>query len=368
MRYNCCTGKAHSIFLTSSGEVHGVGANELVQLGHDKETMSKITRQVPLLPTIDKISCGLNFTICLDFSGYIWSFGCPAKQKLGYESYCSLGRGPQKIEQITDFISEISCGDEHTLCISSNGELWSFGYNNLGQLCAGHNEVLYEPCKTIYTNVQYICGGKSRSYFINEENQIFTCGGNFFGRLGLGNTQPETTPVQISTLPLNIISIACGDDHTLFLDRDGNVYGTGKNSNGQLGLKNKNNRSSPGKLNDLPPVHTISCGVNFSLCVDFDGNLWAFGNHLLGDSKTNNCSVPTLINSLSGIEQVSRGLSEFAFLKDNSGRVFCFGKNYENQLGDIDNKVVSGFPKVLNERNWELFGTTKRYCAKSARK
>ncbi|KNG49523.1 alpha-tubulin suppressor protein aats1 [Stemphylium lycopersici] len=71
--------------------------------------------------------------------------------------------------------------------------------------------------------------------------QLYVFGSNGEGQLGIPAAEIVNVPTKASdTPPLdNIVAIQGGDNHTLFLYRNGSVYGVGDNRKGQLGSVGK---------------------------------------------------------------------------------------------------------------------------------
>ena len=124
------------------------------------------------------VSCGGDFTLCVDYEGFIWSFG--------ENNYGQLGTGnttnfnvPQKLLNIPP-VHSVSCGYEHTLIITTDQNLWSCGGNDFGQLCHGDKKDRSgkKPQKTSFSNISKISGGNFRSLFQNNKGEIFACGSN----------------------------------------------------------------------------------------------------------------------------------------------------------------------------------------------
>ena len=98
--------------------------------------------------------------------------------------------------------------------------------------------------------------------------------------------QTRNIPVEVKpTWPshLQLVKIATGKVHSLFLFATGEVYGCGGASCGQLGLGgNKRELEdvlSPIKLSALADIRDIACGAEFSLvCTKTDGSVLAFGH------------------------------------------------------------------------------------------
>ena len=92
------------------------------------------------------VSCGAYFTFCVDYEGFIWSFGENGYGQLGTGNKTNLNVA-QKILNIPPVLS-VSCGYCHTLMITNDDDLWSCGGNESGQLCNGNKEDCLIPQKT----------------------------------------------------------------------------------------------------------------------------------------------------------------------------------------------------------------------------
>ena len=83
----------------------------------------------------------------------------------------------------------------------------------------------------------------------------------------------------------------------------GNVYAWGNNGVGQLGIGNKDNKSTAVKVN-LSDVKYVNAGFYQSYAIKSDGTVWGWGsgaNHQLGTVSVGTCRVPTQITSLNGL-------------------------------------------------------------------
>ena len=207
-----------------------------------------------------------------------------------------------------------------------------------------------KPQKTSFSNISRISAGWSHSLFQNDKGEIFACGLNEFGQCGLGHFDtPQILPSQILDIPENIVEFFCGLDQSLFLDSEGNVFFVGyrENDNGPLG-EYLNQLS---KIIDIPPIQKISCTDTSCYLIDFEGNLWTFGDNdrgQLGHGDKADINIPTKVNTLKDIQQISYGCcgSHF-FAKNSQNQIFVTGLNDSGQLGTGDTYSVS----ILKEIN-----------------
>ena len=74
-------------------------------------------------------------------------------------------------------------------------------------------------------------------FILVEDGRLFAMGSNSCGQLGLNDleTRKQPTLVEIS-LPSAITKVACGRFHSILLLANGEIWGSGLNKNGQLGL------------------------------------------------------------------------------------------------------------------------------------
>merc|ERR1712232_257903 len=157
-----------------------------------------------------------------------------------------------------------SCGYHFTMCLSENGEVYSFGNNEYGQLGLGNNENYYSPqLISSLKDVEFIeCGGY-HIFCKTLNNEIFCWGYNCDGQLGLGNIieQYQNTPILCSSLSNeDFVDIKCGLYHTLVLKLNGDVLSCSANHSGQLGRKSDGNYSTSfQKIEDLSEITRIEC-------------------------------------------------------------------------------------------------------------
>lgn len=324
-------------------------------LGHQKDT--KVATPIPNLPRIMLIACSSYASFCVDEEGILYSFG-----------KAHLFSSPQKMNNFPPVVS-ITCGGDHTLFITNDSNLWSFGNNGKGQLFQGQiNESvkhILKPKQTLFSNIVKISAGLPHSFFQDDLGNIFGCGDNSLGQLGEYHDGIHYDPVQLNEYPLHIIQFCSGSSHSLFLDNEGNVYSIGNNNFGSLGRLGDNN--SLLQILNIPPIQYIACVGISSLLIDMDENLWVFGNQ----EQINGWYTrrpPTKVSSIKNIQQVSSGCCGGHFLTLNSkNEIFVTGSNGHGQLG-ITNSYYCTTWRRMDSTDLPIWGQLNNYSkAKSAR-
>ena len=133
--------------------------------------------------------------------------------------------------------------------IDNNNKVYSCGYNNVGQL--GHGDVLQRNLFTLVPgrladNIILSHGDYRSSAYIIRNNEIWSCGHNAFGQLGIGNTTDQTSFVQINGITCAQLSLGDHNEtNVICLQTNGSVRTWGRNNDGQLGINSTVSASSP---------------------------------------------------------------------------------------------------------------------------
>ena len=158
----------------------------------------------------------------------------------------------------------------------------------------------------------------------------------------------------VCLIPMEIVMVSGGGLHTLILGRDGTVWATGYNYNGQLGTGNYTNRNVFTKV--ASNVKMIAAGDNHSLILKEDGSVLTTGYNDHGQLGTGEFGAGADRNLFtkvaSGVKMIAVGGNHSLVLKED-GIVLVTGWNDWGQLGNgstggsinvftkIDNKTFS---------------------------
>ena len=216
---------------------------------------------------------------------------------------------------------QVSGGWRHSLAVGRDGYAYAWGLNNYGQLGnntkGGYSSVpvhVRDPASPTDANkglkAIQVSGGGDHSLAIGEDGNTWSWGMNDHGELGNNGRNTNTAipgPVQYpkGESTVKAVQVNTGLFYSLAIGADGNVWAWGQNNNGQLGNNTTNNRTIPTKVftsaqstsSSGPWLNAvqISAGTYHSLAIGTDGNAKAWGynyNGQLGDNTTNTRLVP----------------------------------------------------------------------------
>ena len=280
----------------------------------------------------------------------------------------TLTKEPQKID--VPPIKQVSGGGDFSICLSEDGNLYSFGRNINGPLGHGNYKPKTYPEQIVsLKDIDFVECGFSFVYCKSVNNEIYSWGDNDQGQLGIDNRDTKNTPqlIDFEDLPGEVIDIKCGSSHTLVLMSYKTVLVCGSNEHGQLGFWHSRNDPCLNSVWELSEIITISCGTLYSICIDIHHNIYMFGYGQLGLGDLKNKYTPTKHPSLSNIIDVSKG-GLHNFVKTSNNEIYAFGYNEYSQLGiktEDDNQLTP--IRVFEDNEDILFSTINKSKAKSAR-
>ncbi|KAM4704547.1 putative E3 ubiquitin-protein ligase HERC4 isoform 2-T2 [Rhinophrynus dorsalis] len=297
-------GSRHTVFVLDDGTVYACGCNDLGQLGHDKSR--KKPEQIGALDAqnIVAVSCGEAHTLALNDKGQVFSWGLATEGQIGLPGVEEYIRVPRNIKSLSDIqIVQVACGHHHSLALSRESEVYTWGQNRHGQLGLGFEvkkETTPKHIKSL-TGIPFaqIAAGGAHSFVLTLSGAIFGWGRNKFGQLGLNDETDRFVPTLLKSLrSQKIVHICCGEDHTAALTKEGGVFTFGAGGYGQLGHNSTNHEINPRKVFELMGsiVTQIACGRQHTLAfVPSSGRIYSFGlggNGQLGTGSTCNRKSP----------------------------------------------------------------------------
>lgn len=208
-----------------------------------------------------KIVAGSSRSLVLRDDGSVFSWGFNDRGNLG-DGTTNDSNSPVQVVGVDGegYLSDIIDigGYNHNVALKSDGTVWAWGNNFYGQLgngvSDGFDEIFHStPTQVAPATLINITGiyYVGGASFATNGTTIWGWGKNTEGTLGDNTILSKNSPVVITAInPATIVKWVCGYGHILLLDSNGDVYSWGLNSNGQLGLGNTTVAKVPTKTLD----------------------------------------------------------------------------------------------------------------------
>jgi alpha-tubulin suppressor-like RCC1 family protein len=334
----------HSLFLESDGSLWAMGHNDSGQLG-DGTTNNSYYREQIVSSGVIAVAAGDYHNLFLKSDGSLWGMGQNLLGQLGDGTYTNTNL-PEQI--VSNGVFAIAAGSMHSLFLKSDGSLWAMGRNLSGELGDGSYFVKTNQPQLIVSNgVTAIAASGLNSLFLKSDGSLWGTGDNTYGQLGIGTSGPSNqtnTPQQI--VPGDVVAIAAGGLHNLFLKSDGSLWGMGYNGFGQLGDGTTISTNRPRQIISSNVV-AIAAGGDNSFFIKSDGSLWAMGLDQYGELGDGHAD-PVYGYYTNNPEQIvpgqviaiAAGGSHSLFLKSDAS-LWAMGLASSGQLGDTFN--ASGY-------------------------
>ncbi|XP_010025746.2 ultraviolet-B receptor UVR8 isoform X1 [Eucalyptus grandis] len=203
-------GAEHTAAVTEAGELYGWGWGRYGNLGLGDRNDRLVPEKVSPLhlngEAMVVVACGWRHSISVSASGALYTFG--------WSKYGQLGHGnfedhlvPHKLEALHgNFVSQISGGWRHTMALTHDGKLYGWGWNKFGQVGVGNNVDHCAPVQVKIPNeqkvVQVSCGWR-HTLAVTEQGNVFSWGRGTNGQLGHGESVDRNMPKIIEALSVD---------------------------------------------------------------------------------------------------------------------------------------------------------------------
>jgi alpha-tubulin suppressor-like RCC1 family protein len=320
---------AHTLLLTDAGRVLSFGCAMYGALGHGFSAGSQLPDEIrprviePLVSeTVTCIAAGELHSACVTADGDVYTWGEGFCGQLGQsDKRPSLTPGLVADEFEDEIALSVSCGARHTLVLTEDGEMWSFGLGYFGVLGRSFTPFQYgakntgidlvvdeedapvdagvdapPPPPVLETQTSNGVEGLSKDQEANLDILNIT----------LDDTSDQCRPRKIESMEgVKVVSVSAGHRHNLCLDENGSVYSWGSGGGGGLGHGDNSKLTIPEKIvemqqvtsDDSTRVISISAGVDASMVVLKNGDVYSWGRtrggrigH--GDGSGNQVTLP----------------------------------------------------------------------------
>lgn len=155
---------------------------------------------------------------------------------------------PTQVGSLTDWAS-LSLTSAVGGAVKTDGTLWVWGYENVGILGLGDTSIDYSSPVQVgsLTDWATISFGGNHAVAVKTDSTLWTWGFNNDGQLGDNTTVRMSSPVQVGGLT-TWSKAECFANSTLARKTDGTLWSWGNNGTGRLGLGHELNVSSPTQI------------------------------------------------------------------------------------------------------------------------
>ncbi|XP_031371927.1 ultraviolet-B receptor UVR8 isoform X2 [Punica granatum] len=213
-------GGRHTLALSDMGQVWGWGYGGEGQLGlGSRIRMVSSPHPIP----------------CVETSSY-------AKERSMTLPRGSVSSEMQSYRVPGTYVKQIACGGRHSAVITDAGALLTFGWGLYGQCGQGSTDDELSPtCVSSLLGIPIVAvaAGLWHTICISADGDVYSFGGNQFGQLGTGSDQAETLPRLLDASILENVhtkAVSCGARHSAVIADDGKVFCWGWNKYGQMSI------------------------------------------------------------------------------------------------------------------------------------
>ncbi len=255
-------GSQHALAIGNLGQLYAWGGNSKGQLGLGSvSTVGVPPQAVPKMTGVTAIAAGNDFSLVVK-GGKVFAAGDNLRRQLT-ESTIDGSTG-EPVDSSSTFVQinlpadviavDVAAGSGHCLVLGSDGYVYSWGFNFAGQAGLGvSTTVIASPQKIIApAGVKKVLAGANHSLIVTTGGELYVFGDNSLGQLGNSTTSP-TSPVRNSFFSA-VSSAGCGENNSYVISTAGN-YAFGDNTAGQVGngSKSEDPVATPVSLNIASP-------------------------------------------------------------------------------------------------------------------
>ena len=358
-------GAAHSLAVTEGdGQVWTWGWNVFGGLGNGEQGQPTQAYPNPVraigVTSVDQVSGGDFHSLARTTDGHVWAWGYNTEGQVGNGAITPANTGiltPVLLDGI-DSVAQIDAGGIHSIALRTNGEVWTWGDNQLGACGTNAHGYQGRPVK-VFGNLTGVAvsAGSYHSVVLASPRPVAKV-------VELGDSTSSTAPLTLPVVrdrlgPTDVAGLAAGWHHVLALDGQHRVWSWGDDQNGQLGTPD--GAHADPELVDIPldgaqGFVQVAARANQSFALRSDGAVFAWGDNTYGALGVGGVALedhPVHIDGLPQVVSVAAGERHTIALTED-GEVWAWGQNLSGQLGTRPSGTLTTTPTLIPA----FFGTT----------
>ncbi|XP_047668106.1 probable E3 ubiquitin-protein ligase HERC3 isoform X2 [Tachysurus fulvidraco] len=267
-------------------------------------------------------------------------------------------------------VVQVACGNYHSIALTEDGQLFTWGQNSRGQLGLGNKSPSFHPPQLLESlcgiPLTQISAGGYHSFALSLSGAVFGWGRNCAGQLGLGDRDDRHVPVCVKSLNLKkTVFISCGEYHTAVLTKGGLVLTFGSGRYGQLGHNSLRDEHQPRVVAEFwgSKVSQIACGQHHTLAlVESSNTIYSFGcgeQGQLGNGQRSNQCVPLPVQlppeySSDQIRKINAGGNiSVLFISKKDGVQASSNLRSCNGQAMLEDKIIGRWISDCNPKVWK---------------
>ena len=285
-----------------SGAAHGGGGYGI--LGHNNATQYSSPTQIPgigwaLNATTNgednKSFTGEYHAGAIKTDGTLWMWGYNNRGQLGLNNTVDYSSPVQIPGTTWDTLGYGGYNCSGSAAIKTDGTLWTWGYNNTGQMGDSSKTTRSSPTQIPGTTWKSCFRAGSQMSATKTDGTLWAWGANTYGSLGQNNRTEYMSPVQVgSATDWNYVS-GGSDNHIFAIKTNGTLWACGSGG-ASLGQNEGpgNHKSSPVQITTATNWAKVNAtaGNDSTLALRTDGTLWAWGKNNNGSLGQNSINTP----------------------------------------------------------------------------
>lgn len=183
-------------------------------------------------------------------------------------------------------------------------------------------------------DIQSVSCGQNHSLFLSSNGIVYACGNGFYGQLGLDVGIDYFVPMPIQKLAdYRIVQIACGETFSLFVSDQNELFVSGMlEVDEDVYMQNRATFSVPHRIPFPEEIKRIAAGTRFALLLTVSGQVYQWGPD---PQHPDSPSRPVCIESLSDklITDITCGMLHCVAYSSVTGQAYAWGSNDSGELG-----------------------------------